>query len=236
MTEILGKISSEESLGLMDGPGIRYVVFMQGCKLRCLYCHNPETWDINGNSQTVSPNQLIEKINKYKSYFGEQGGVTFSGGEPLLQPEFLLECLKLCKQNKIHTVLDTAGVGFGDYKEILEYVDLVILDVKAVDDEEYKKITGKEIKYFKEFLTECQKQNKTLWLRQVIVPTINDNEESVLKLKQFALSIKNVEKIELLPYKTIGVHKYKSLNLPYRLQDLPEMNENKCKELELLLK
>ena len=236
MTEILGKISSEESLGLMDGPGIRYVVFMQGCKLRCLYCHNPETWDINGNSQTVSPNQLIEKINKYKSYFGEQGGVTFSGGEPLLQPEFLLECLKLCKQNKIHTVLDTAGVGFGDYKEILEYVDLVILDVKAVDDEEYKKITGKEIKYFKEFLTECQKQNKTLWLRQVIVPTINDNEESVLKLKQFALSIKNVEKIELLPYKTIGVHKYKSLNLPSRLQDLPEMNENKCKELELLLK
>ena len=236
MTEILGKISSEESLGLMDGPGIRYVVFMQGCKLRCLYCHNPETWDINGNSQTVSPNQLIEKINKYKSYFGEQGGVTFSGGEPLLQPEFLLECLKLCKQNKIHTVLDTAGVGFGDYKEILEYVDLVILDVKAVDDEEYKKITGKEIKYFKEFLTECQKQNKTLWLRQVIVPTINDNEESVLKLKQFALSIKNVEKIELLPYKTIGVHKYKSLNIPYRLQDLPEMNENKCKELELLLK
>ena len=236
MTEILGKISSEESLGLMDGPGIRYVVFMQGCKLRCLYCHNPETWDINGNSQTVSPNQLIEKINKYKSYFGEQGGVTFSGGEPLLQPEFLLECLKLCKQNKIHTVLDTAGVGFGDYKEILEYVDLVILDVKAVDDEEYKKITGKEIKYFKEFLTECQKQNKTLWLRQVIVPTINDNEESVLKLKQFALGIKNVEKIELLPYKTIGVHKYKSLNLPYRLQDLPEMNENKCKELELLLK
>ncbi len=236
MTEILGKISSEESLGLMDGPGIRYVVFMQGCKLRCLYCHNPETWDINGKSQIVSPKQLIEKINKYKSYFGEKGGVTFSGGEPLLQPEFLIECLKLCKQNKIHTVLDTAGVGFGDYKQILKFVDLVILDVKAVEDEEYKKITGKEIKYFKEFLTQCQKQNKPLWLRQVIVPTINDNEESVLKLKEFALSIKNVQKIELLPYKTIGVHKYKSLNLPYRLQDLPEMDENKCRELEQLLK
>lgn len=236
MTEILGKISSEESLGLMDGPGIRYVVFMQGCNLRCLYCHNPETWDIDGKSQLMSPKQLIEKINKYKSYFGEQGGVTFSGGEPLLQPEFLIECLKLCKQNKIHTALDTAGVGFGDYKEILEYVDLVILDVKAVEDEEYKKITGKDIKYFKEFLIECQKQNKPLWLRQVIVPTINDNEESVLKLKQFALHIKNVQKIELLPYKTIGVHKYNSLNLLYRLQGLPDMDENKCKELEQLLK
>lgn len=236
MTEILGKISSEESLGLMDGPGIRYVVFMQGCNLRCLYCHNPETWDIDGKSQLMSPKQLIEKINKYKSYFGEQGGVTFSGGEPLLQPEFLIECLKLCKQNKIHIALDTAGVGFGDYKEILEYVDLVILDVKAVEDEEYKKITGKDIKSFKEFLTECQKQNKPLWLRQVIVPTINDNEESVLKLKQFALHIKNVQKIELLPYKTIGVHKYNSLNLLYRLQGLPDMDENKCKELEQLLK
>lgn len=235
MSKILGRISSEESMGLVDGPGIRYVVFMQGCKLRCLYCHNPETWDLNGESIQISPQQLIEKIEKYKSYFGEDGGVTFSGGEPLLQPEFLLECLKICKEKGIHTVLDTAGVGFGDYDEILSYVDLVILDIKAVEANDYKKITGQDIKYFKEFINACNKHNKKMWFRQVIVPNLNDNEENVLKLKHFAKQFKNVEKIELLPYKTIGQHKYKSMKLSYRLEGVEDMNEEKCKKLEKLL-
>lgn len=235
MSKILGKISSEESMGLMDGPGIRYVVFLQGCKLRCLYCHNPETWNLNGHTSLITPNELINKILKYKSYFGKNGGVTFSGGEPLLQPEFLLECLKLCKQHNIHTTLDTAGVGFGDYEEILKYTDLVILDVKATDEINYKKITGQNMSQFNEFLNACKKNNQKLWLRQVIVPTINDAEESVLKLKHFASTIKNVEKIELLPYKTIGVHKYENLKLPYKLLGVPEMDEEKCKELEKLL-
>ena len=222
-------------MGLMDGPGIRYVVFMQGCKLRCIYCHNPETWDLNGNSHFISAENLVEKICKYKPYFKNDGGVTFSGGEPLLQPEFLIECLKLCKQNKIHTALDTAGVGLGNYSEILKYTDLVILDVKAVDPAAYKKLTGHNIHDFEIFLKECQVQNKPLWLRQVIVPTINDTKENVLKLKEFADSLKNVKKIELLPYKTIGVHKYKTLKLKYRLNNIPEMNEDKCKELEKIL-
>ena len=181
-----GLINSIETLGTLDGPGIRFVVFLQGCKLRCLYCHNPETWNIESKQAVeITPQELIEKVEKYKNYYGEDGGVTFSGGEPLLQPEFLLECLKLCKEKNIHTCLDTAGFGFGNYDEILKYTDLVILDVKAVESEEYTHITGQKSNKFFEFLEVAQKHNKKLWLRQVIVPNINDDKEHILKLKQF---------------------------------------------------
>jgi len=232
---IKGLINSFETLGTLDGPGIRFVVFFQGCKLRCLYCHNPETWNLKGNAVEITPEELVEKIEKYKNYFGQDGGVTFSGGEPLLQPEFLLECLKLCKQKSIHTCLDTAGFGFGNYEEILKYVDLIILDIKAVEEEEYQRITGQKILKFKEFLESVQNHNKKLWLRQVIVPNINDNKEHVLKLKEFSKTIKNVEKIELLPYKTIGVNKYKTLNLPYRLEGVEDLSQEKLDELNSYL-
>ena len=233
---ITGKISSIETLGTLDGPGVRFVVFLQGCKLRCKYCHNPETWNIDAEVETITPVALVGKVEKYKNYFGKDGGVTFSGGEPLLQPKFLLECLKLCKEKNIHTCLDTAGVGFGDYSEILKYTDLVILDIKAVEESEYIELTGQPIKFFKEFLTQAIKANKKFWLRQVIVPTINDDKEHILKLKEFASSISNVEKIELLPYKTIGVHKYKELNIPYRLDGIEELSESRLKELNKILK
>lgn len=233
---VLGKISSIETLGTLDGPGIRFVVFLQGCKLRCKYCHNPETWNIDAQTETINPKELVEKVEKYKNYFGDKGGVTFSGGEPLLQPEFLLECLKICKEKNIHTCLDTAGVGFGDYSEILKYTDLVILDIKAVEEDEYKELTGQPIKFFKEFLKQAIKANKKFWLRQVIVPTINDDEEHILKFKEFANAIPNVEKVELLPYKTIGVHKYKELNIPYRLEGIEELSESKLKQLNKILK
>ena len=232
-----GLINSIETLGTLDGPGIRFVVFLQGCKLRCLYCHNPETWNINSSEAIeITPQELVEKVEKYRNYYGEDGGVTFSGGEPLLQPEFLLECLKLCKKKGIHTCLDTAGFGFGDYTEILQYVDLVILDVKAIDKDEYKKITGQSMDKFCEFVEILQKLNKKLWLRQVIVPGINDDKDHILKLKEFASTLKNVEKVELLPYKTIGVHKYKTLNLKYRLEGVEELSESKLKELNSYLK
>lgn len=233
--EILGNISSIESMGLVDGPGIRYVVFLQGCELRCLYCHNPETWDKTRERQRMSPEELIKKIVRFKSYFGRTGGVTFSGGEPLLQPKFLLECLKLCKKEGINTALDTAGVGFGDYDEILLLTDLVILDLKAVSEEDYKKITGQPMIRFKKFLADCQRLNKKLWIRQVIVPGINDNEENIKKIKDFVSQLRNVEKVELLPYKTIGVHKYEDLKIKYRLEGVPDMEEERCKELEKLL-
>ena len=231
-----GLVNSIETLGTLDGPGIRFVVFLQGCKLRCLYCHNPETWNINSSEAIeISPQELVEKVEKYKNYYGTDGGVTFSGGEPLLQPEFLLECLKLCKAKNINTCLDTAGFGFGDYDEILKYTDLVILDIKAIEEDEYNHITGQKMKKFFEFLEATQKHNKKLWLRQVIVPNINDDKVHIEKLKQFAKTLKNVEKIELLPYKTIGVHKYKTLNLQYRLDGIEELSQEKLDELNSYL-
>ena len=233
-SKILGHLDSIETMGLVDGPGVRVVVFMQGCPLRCIFCHNPETWHINDN-YTITPDELVKTILKYKNYFGDNGGVTFSGGEPLTQRDFLLETLKLCKKEKIHTCLDTSGVG-KNYEEILPYVDLVIMDIKALEKDKYKEITGyNNIDISLNFLDECQKQNKKMWLRQVIIPGVNDNEEYILSLKEFISKLKNIEKIELLPYHTYGVSKYKKLNIPYKLGDTKDMDIKKCQELEKLL-
>lgn len=229
-----GNIDSFESMGLVDGPGVRFVVFMQGCPLRCLYCHNPETWS-NEKKIEMAPEELVKKILKYKTYFGEEGGVTFSGGEPLNQPEFLLEALKLCKQNGIHTCLDTSGHG-ENYDEILDYCDLVILDVKELDEKKYEKLTGQKIDKFYKFLEKCQEKDKKLWIRQVILPNYNDNTENILKLKQFISNLKNVERVELLPYHSMAKEKYKKLGLKYRLEDLEDMNKEKCRQLENLLR
>ena len=235
MQEIYGNINSIETMGLVDGPGIRFVVFLQGCNLRCAYCHNPETWQKEKLCQKYTPKELIAKILRYKNYYGKTGGVTFSGGEPLLQADFLLECLKLCKKNNIHTAIDTAGVGYGEYKEILKYTDLIILDIKAVDKEEYKKLTGQSIDYFNEFVRQVQQSGNKLWIRQVIVPTINDNEKNILALKDYVKKLKNVEKVELLPYRTIGVSKYKELKIPYRLENIEDISDVEIKKWQALL-
>lgn len=233
---IKGSIDSVETMGLVDGPGIRYVVFLQGCKLRCLFCHNPETWKMEEKNMTTAE-ELIDKIKRYKNYFGKEGGVTFSGGDPLCQPEFLLECLKQCKQEGIHTCLDTSGVGCNKelYPEILSYTDLVILDIKAVTPEAYKKMTGYPMKDFSEFLELCQKLEKKLWLRQVIVPGINDTEEYILELKKYIKNIKNVERVELLPYHLYGVEKYKKLGISYRLDGVPAMKKEDLDKLNQIL-
>lgn len=230
-----GKIRDYENMGLVDGPGMRLVVFLSGCELRCLYCHNPETWDKNNFVSEVSSEDILAEYNKYASYYGTRGGVTFSGGEPLLQSEFVLETIKLFKSKGIHTAIDTSGVG-ENYDELLSLVDLVILDVKAVNPEEYKFITGAEIAKFEKFLNSCIEKNKTLWLRQVIVPGLNDDEEHVLKFKRFAENIPNVERIELLPYHSMAKSKYAELKIKYRLEDTPDMDKEKCKNLEKLLK
>ena len=232
---MIGKITDLETMGLVDGPGMRLVLFMSGCRLRCLYCHNPETWDINNFTRELSSEDVLKQYQKYASYYGETGGVTFSGGEPLLQSEFVLETAKLLKANGIHVALDTAGVA-DNYDEILDVVDLVILDVKAVDETEYQKVTGAGIEKFKNFLETCISKNKKLWLRQVIVPGINNDEAHVLKLKEFASTIPNVERIELLPYHSMAKSKYQELNIPYRLENTPDMSKEECKKLEELLK
>lgn len=231
----MGYINSIETMGLVDGPGIRFVVFMQGCLLRCLYCHNPETWNVKSGKE-ISPAELVDKIKRYKPYFEDNGGVTFSGGEPLLQPDFLIETMKLCKKNNIHTCLDTAGVGTNKDKDVLKYTDLVILDIKATNNTLYKKITGHSIDKVEKFIDICNKLNKKMWLRQVIVPGINDNEESILELKKYIKKINNVEKVELIPYHTYGEDKYKKLDLKYPLESVEPMNETKLNKLNELLK
>ena len=230
----IGYLDSIETMGLVDGPGVRVVVFLQGCPLRCIFCHNPETWKIDVKNP-MSSIELVEQIKKYKNYFGKDGGVTFSGGEPLTQSSFLLETLKLCKNENINTCLDTSGVG-NNYEEILEYTDLVIWDIKAIEKESYKKITGFKIEKSLEFLNYCQKINKKMWIRQVIVPGINDNEEYIMKLAKFIKPLHNIEKVELLPYHTDGVKKYEKMHIPYKLGNTKNMDIEICKNLEKLLR
>ena len=230
---VKGNIDSFESMGLVDGPGVRFVVFMQGCPLRCAYCHNPETW-ADEKKIEMTAEELVKKVLKYKPYFGDDGGVTFSGGEPLRQPKFLLEALKECKKYGINTCLDTSGAG-DEYDEILDYVDLVILDVKAIDAEKYKALTGQNIDRYNRFLATCQKKKKRLWLRQVIVPGYNDTEADILRLKEYIKNIENVERVELLPYHSMAKEKYKKLGIKYRLENVLDMDKEKCKKLEKLL-
>lgn len=228
-----GYIDSIETMGLVDGPGIRMVVFTRGCKLRCLYCHNPETWN-NLGSAIVTSDEIVEKAKKNMSYY-RNGGVTFSGGEPLLQPDFLIDCLKKLKEIGLHTALDTAGVGIGKYEEILKYTDLVILDIKAVQEEDYKTVTGHSMDDFKEFIEVVKRLEKPLWIRQVIVPEMNDTEKNILELKEFIKQFPKVDKVELLPYHLYGVEKYKKLNILYPLEGVPAMDNEKIKELTSLL-
>ena len=229
-----GRIHSFESFGTVDGPGIRFVVFLQGCPLRCLYCHNPENLSLKTQKTLMTPQEVVEKVQRYSTYFGKDGGVTFSGGEPLLQSEFLLETLKLCKKNKINTAIDTSGCA-DNFEEILDYTDLVILDVKAIEADNYKKLTAQKIDKFENFLKVCQQKKKKLWIRQVIVPGFNDTEEDILKLKEYISQIKNVKKVELLPYHDMAKEKYKELGMKYKLENTPAMDKVKCQKLQKLL-
>ncbi len=231
---IRGSIAQIESMGLVDGPGIRTVVFFNGCKLRCLFCHNPEMFNLGEFNYT--PEELFKKIIRNKPYFKRNGGVTFSGGEPLLQCDFLIEVCKLLKKENIHIALDTAGVGNGHYDEILNLVDLIIFDIKAIDEIGYKQITNNDINESLKFLKKCQELNKKMWLRQVIVPGINDNEEYINELARFINSLNNIEKVELLPYHTMAKEKYNKLNILYKLKDTIDMDVEKCHELEELLR
>lgn len=231
-----GRITDIETMGLVDGPGMRLVLFLSGCRLRCLYCHNPETWNIDSFTREISSEEVLKMFNKYKVYYGEDGGVTFSGGEPLLQRDFVFETMKLLKENGIHVALDTAGAFDGEYDDILDIVDLVILDIKAVEPEEYKHITGLDMTLFNRFLKKIVSKNKKLWLRQVIVPGINDDEHHMKLLKDFAKNIPNVERVELLPYHSMAHSKYEELGIPYRLEGTPDMDKEKCKILEKILK
>lgn len=230
-----GKIHSIESMGLVDGPGIRTVVFLQGCALRCAYCHNPDTWSLEGGEEMDS-GELLGKLLKFKPYYiTSGGGVTFSGGEPLLQPEFLLEMLRLCRENGIHTAVDTAGFGLGDYDEILRFTDLVLLDLKHSTEEGYRSLACGEMHKVLEFIEALNRSEAKVWVRHVVVPGITDSPQHILRLVELIKNIKNVEKVELLPYHTMGVGKYSALGIPYSLEGVPPMDREKVRELEKLL-
>lgn len=221
-----GRIHSVESMGLVDGPGIRTVVFLQGCWLRCQYCHNPDTWEGEGEAaKDMEPEELVAKLRRFKPYYGHTGGVTFSGGEPLLQPEFLVEAMKLCRREGIHTCLDTAGCGLGDYGPILAQTDLVLLDIKHYTAQGFQAVTGRDSQEWKAFLTAVQDQEVPLWVRHVVVPGLTDGEAHLQGLLDFVSTLKNVRRVELLPYHILGVHKYHTLGIPYPLEGVEPLTK-----------
>lgn len=229
---MLGSVNSVESLGTVDGPGIRAVIFLNGCSLRCKYCHNPETWIMQEKNYEAS--SLVEKVNRYKPYFNHGGGVTFSGGEPLLQPEFLIECSRLFKENGINVALDTAGAGIGHYEEILKYTDLIIFDVKDVTKERFFDLTGGNIENTWQFLDIARKMNSKFWIRQVIIPGVNDTFAYMEELDKYIkdhINIDNVERVEFLPYHKLGTEKYEKLHIFNPYQEKEAMDATKCKEL-----
>ncbi len=229
MENIKGKIHSFESFGTVDGPGIRFVIFLQGCPLRCKFCHNPDTWDIKTSKKEMTPQEVFDEMIKYKSFFGTKGGVTVTGGEPLVQKDFLLEFFKLCKKNGVHTTLDTSGYIFDEkVKEILKYTDLVLLDIKCIDKEIYKSLTKVELENTLKFLDYLKEKNKKVWIRHVIVPTITDNDNLLETLAKYLKDYKNIiEKVELLPYHTLGVFKYEELNMEYPLKDIDALSNER---------
>ena len=220
-----GKIHSLESFGTVDGPGLRFVVFMQGCPLRCLYCHNPDTWDTkNPPNIELDPNELLQEVLRYKSFI-IKGGVTLTGGEPLLQAEFIKEFFRLCRQESIHTALDTSGAIFNEkVKEVLEYTNLILLDIKSINANTHKTLTGVRQDNTLLFLNYLEEKNIPTWIRHVIVPGYTNNEADLEKLALFLSNYKVVKKVELLPYHTMGINKYEQLGLDYKLKEVQPLS------------
>ena len=217
-----GRIHSIESFGTVDGPGIRFVVFMQGCPLKCKYCHNRDTWNLDGG-HTITSDELVKEIMHYKSYMDNSGGgITISGGEPLLQAKFITELFGKLKKKKIHTAIDTAGSLpiTDEIKGLLDLTDLVLLDIKHIDNEKAIKLTGTSNKNNIEFAKYLSNINKPMWIRQVLVPGYTDDETDLLKLKEFINSLNSVENVEILPYHSLGKFKWKELGATYELENV----------------
>jgi len=226
----MGSVDEVETFGLVDGPGIRTVIFFSGCQLRCKYCHNPEMWKQKEKNVTVE--ELVKKVLRNKPYFKRnQGGVTLSGGEPLLQADFLIKLCQRLKKENIHIALDTAGVGIGRYEEILSFVDLVLFDVKYADEKGYVELTGKSIEESEKFIDALNKSKKPVWIRQVIVPGYMNHEDYLIKLKRYLQKFEHVEKIEFLPFHHLGFSKYEKLNIENPLKNTKEMSKEECEEL-----
>lgn len=225
MTQLQGRIHSFESFGTVDGPGLRFVVFFQGCPLRCLYCHNPDTWDVAAESKyLMTPDQLLAEVLRYKSFIAN-GGVTASGGEPMLQAPFLKEFFRLCRLEGIHTALDTSGfVCSATALEVLEYTDLVLLDIKTMNANHHLTLTGVGREYTLHFLDCLQKRGVPTWLRHVVVPDLTDNNDHLAALARHISQYSVIQKVELLPYHDLGAYKYEQLGIEYKLKDTPPLS------------
>lgn len=220
------EIHSYESFGTVDGPGIRFVVFFQGCPLRCAYCHNPDTWHI-GQGKTVDTEDILAEILKYKAYFKNGGGVTLSGGEPLLQLDAATALLQRCKEHGLHTCVDTSGAVFDEedadkikqFEKLLAISDLFLLDIKHMDDERHRELTARSNRNTLAFARYLAAYHKPVWIRHVLVPGYTVSEASLWELRRFLDTLDNIEKIEILPYHTMGAVKYEKLGIAYRLKD-----------------
>ncbi len=232
-----GRIHSFESLGAVDGPGVRFVVFMQGCNLKCKYCQNRDTWNLKGGT-TYSSDEIVEKILRYKNYIMPNGGVTISGGEPLLQAKFLIELFTKLKKCNIHTCIDTSGsvVLTDEIKELINLTDLFLLDIKCINDEKAINLTGVSNKKELEFARYLSNINKTMWIRQVLVPGYTDNEQDLIKLREFISTLKSVEKVEVLPYHDLGKFKWEQLGEVYPLEKVRTANNDDVKRAKEILK
>ncbi len=231
-TALKGNIHSIQSLGTLDGPGLRFVVFMQGCPLRCSCCHNPDTWEMNTGTQYTA-DQIVSKAIRYKEYFGTVGGITVSGGEPLLQAEFVYEVFKLCHKNDINTCLDTSGCILTDkVKTVLAETDRVLLDIKYTNDEMYLKYVGCNMSKVIDFLKYLDNEKIPTTLRQVIIPTVNDNEENIVALKEIIKKYPCIDKAELLPFRKICQVKYDDMGITFPFGNLPEANKNDTDKMQ----
>jgi len=224
--ELKGYVHSLESFGSVDGPGVRYVIFLTGCAMRCQFCHNPDTWNMQAGT-LYTADELLKTAMRYRSYWGEKGGITVSGGEPLLQIEFLTELFRKAKEQGVHTTLDTSGNPFtreepffGKMQELMKYTDLVMLDIKHIDDEKHKILTGHTNENILDLAKYLDEIGKPVWIRHVLVPERSDEDAALEKLHTFIEGLGNVEKVEVLPYHTLGAYKWKELGYEYPLEGI----------------
>ncbi len=239
---VTGRIHSVESFGAVDGPGLRYVVFTQGCLLRCQFCHNADTWKI-GNGKEMTVQEIMDDVLAYLPFFeASGGGITVSGGEPLLQMDFLIELFKECKKHGIHTTIDSSGGPFNrrpnfmeKLDELLQYTDLILLDLKHIDSEKHKFITGMTNEHILDFAQYLSEKNIPVWIRHVLVPTLSDFDEDLYRLADFIKTLNNVEKIEVLPYHKLGVYKWESLGLEYKLKDVEPPSQERVENAKRIL-
>lgn len=235
----MGKIHSIETFGTVDGPGVRFVVFFQGCPMRCQYCHNPDTWQI-ADGREMQTDEILSRMERNLAFY-RTGGITATGGEPMLQMEFLTELFAGAKEHGIHTCLDTSGILFPgeeteDLHRLLEVTDLIMLDIKHMETEAHKKLTGWDNRNVLEFARYLDAKKKTVWIRHVVVPGITFEKEELAKLGRFLSTLSNVEKLEVLPYHTLGKVKYDNLGMDYVLKDTPQLTKAQAEEAEQIIR